>query len=429
MGAGLAIYRGLTWGLGLVLPATAGLGRAESAWRGALTGASEEGVQSAGSVWVHAASLGEVGAAGRWVDALIESGIRPPLLLTTRTRAGLLRARREMPGRVAARIAPLDLPQTVRSLLHAAAPARLDIVETEAWPNLILEARRAGVAVVFVSGTVSARTERRLRALGVAGNALFGDGVFALAQDAEAAARFRALGIPEGRVRVAGDLKADLPVIGQVPPESARGAVVFGSFRPGEENAVVAIAEALERGAPDPLGSRPILVVAPRHAEGVERARHALAAAGFAIVERAESDRAVPLSGWIAVAAARSGKRAALLCTHGELAGVYDHARAAVVGGTFARFGGHSPLEAAARGCPVLVGPHHEAIADPVHAIAREGGGAIAPDAASAAALAASWWNDGGFSARSAGARRAAASRAGAARRGLEALSEWRLAP
>jgi 3-deoxy-D-manno-octulosonic-acid transferase len=63
MGAGLAIYRGLTWGLGLVLPRTAGLGRPESAWRGALTGASEEGAMSAGSVWVHAASLGEVGAA------------------------------------------------------------------------------------------------------------------------------------------------------------------------------------------------------------------------------------------------------------------------------------------------------------------------------------------------------------------------------
>ncbi len=428
MGAGLAIYRGLTWSLGLVLPATAGLGRAEGAWRGALTGASEEGVLSAGSVWVHAASLGEVGAARRWVDALIESGIRPPLLLTTRTRAGLARARREMPGRVAARIAPLDLPQTVRGLLDAAAPARLDIVETEAWPNLILEARRAGVAVVFVSGTVSARTERRLRALGVAGDALFGDGVFALAQDAEAAGRFRALGIPEGRVRVAGDLKADLPATGPVPSESARVAVVFGSFRPGEEDAVVAIAEALDRGAPA-SGSRPILVVAPRHPEGVERARHSLAAAGFAIAERAESDREAPLSEWIARAASRPGKRAALLATHGELADAYDHARAAVVGGTFARFGGHSPLEAAARGCPVLVGPHHEAIADAVHAIAREGGGAIAPDAASAAALAASWWNDGGFPARSAGARRAAASRAGAARRGLEALVEWRLTP
>jgi 3-deoxy-D-manno-octulosonic-acid transferase len=337
-----------------------------------------------------------------------------------------------MSGRVAARIAPLDLPQTVRALLEAAAPTRLDIVETEAWPNLILEARRAGVAVVFVSGTVSARTERRLRALGVAGDALFGDGVFALVQDAEAQNRFRALGVPESRVRVTGDLKADLPELsaGPIPPEASRRAVVFGSYRPGEEDALLAIADALERrGVESEPGSRPILVVAPRHAEGAERARHALAHAGYALAERTESDRAMPLSEWIASAASRPGKRAALLATHGELLGVYDHARAAVVGGTFARFGGHSPLEAAARGCPILVGPHHETIADAVHAIAREGGGAIAPDAASAAALAAAWWSDGGFSARSAGARRAAASRAGAAKRGLEALVEWRLTP
>lgn len=432
MGAGLALYRGLTWSLGWVLPRWAWLGPAGGAWRGALTGASEEGVVSAGSVWVHAASLGEVGAARRWVEALVASGVRPPLLLTTRTRTGLARARREMPREVAARIAPADLPQTVRSLLASACPARLDIVETEVWPNLILEARRAGLAVVFVSGTVSARTERRLRALGIAGEALFGGGVFALAQDAEAAARFRSLGLPEARVRVTGDLKADLPLAASVPPAETRPAIVFGSFRPGEEGAAMAIAAALE-GSVDASGARSLLVLAPRHVEGARsgaaRARSAFAAAGYATADRTEAGRAETLGAWIERVAALPGKRVALLLTHGELADAYDHARAAVVGGTFAPFGGHTPLEAAARGCPVLVGPRHEAIAGVVGSIAREGGAAIAPDAASAAALAAGWWRDGGFAARSAGARRAAAAGAGAARRGLDALAAWGLAP
>lgn len=427
MGAGLAVYRGFTWGLGLLLPAAAGLGRAGGAWRGALTGASAEGEASAGSVWVHAASMGEVGAARRWVDALVASGVRPPLLLTTRTRTGLERARREMPEAVAARIAPLDLPQTVRGLLATACPARLDIVETEAWPNLILEARRAGVAVVFVSGTVSARTERRLRALRVAGPALFGTGVFALAQDDEAAARFRSLGIPEGRVRVAGDLKADFAPPDSIPGEAARDAVVFGSFRPGEEPAALAIAGALRRTG---TGARPLLVLAPRHAEGAARAHRAFADAGYALSARGEKERAAePVAAWIARATAHSGDRVAILATHGELAEVYDRARVAIVGGTFAPFGGHTPLEAASRGCPVIAGPFHDAIARLMGAIAREGGGAIAPDAATAGATAAGWWGDGGFAARSAAALRASAALGGAARRGLEALAAWRLVP
>jgi len=438
MGAGLAVYRGLTWGLGLVLPAAAGLGRADGAWRGALTGASAEGAASAGSIWVHAASMGEVGAARRWVDALVDRGVRPPLLLTTRTRTGLERARREMSGRVAARIAPLDLPQTVRALLESACPSRLDVVETEVWPNLILEARRARVAVAFVSGTVTARTERRLRALGVAGPALLGSGVFALAQDDEAAARFRALGIPDARVRVMGDLKADFPSPATVPAEGERAAVVFGSFRPGEEATALAIAEALRgigaeegnRAGADPGSGRPLLVVAPRHEGGAARARRLFAGAGYAVFERGEAERAVEtLPAWLSRSAGGAGTRVAVLSTHGELPEAYDHARLAVVGGTFAPFGGHTPLEAASRGCPVIAGPHHDAVARPLGAIAREGGAAIAPDAASAAAIAASWWRDGGFAARSGAALRAAGSLGGAARRGLEALEAWRLVP
>jgi 3-deoxy-D-manno-octulosonic-acid transferase len=439
MGLGLSIYRGVTWSLGVVLPAAAGLGREGGVWRGALTGAGEEGTRAAGGIWVHAASMGEVGAARRWVDALIDSGARPPLLLTTRTRSGLARARRELAGRVEARIAPFDLPQITRALLDAACPSRLDIVETEAWPNLILEARRAGVAVVFVSGAVSERTARRLRALGVAGRALFGEGVFALAQDEGAAARFRALGIPLERVRVAGDLKADGPVVAPRAGEASRAAIVFGSFRPGEEEAALAIAEALERagsgaGSPSPAGSaaaptRPLLLVAPRHLPRAAAASRRFRAAGYEVIERGERERGEELGIWIAAAAARPGRRIALLATHGELASAYDHARAAVVGGTFAPFGGHSPLEAAARGCPVIAGPHHAGIAGAVELLAREGGGALVPDPESAARTAAAWWIDGGFAARSAGALRAAAGAAGAARRGLEALAEWNLLP
>ena len=412
MGLGLAVYRGATWSLGLLLPAAAGLAGAGSRWRGALVGASDEAAKAAGSVWVHAASMGEVGAARRWIDALIGSGVRPPILLTTRTRSGLARARREMAGRVEARLAPLDLPQPTRALLDAACPARLDIVETEAWPNLILETRRAGVAVVFVSGTVSERTARRLRALGVAGRALFGDGVFALAQDEEAAGRFRSLGIPAERVRVTGDLKADVPV-GASGGDASRNAVVFGSIRPGEEAAALAIAAALDAPAPATGAPRPLLILAPRHLARAEEARRALRGAGYDVIERTEERRAEPLGAWIDAAATRPDKRVALLATHGELADAYDHARAAVVGGTFAPFGGHSPLEAAARGCPVIVGPHHGAIAAPAGLLAREGGGAIVDDAASAGATVSAWWGDGGFPGRSSGALRAASARSG----------------
>ena len=425
MAVGAALYRVLTGAAGLIAPAAGLLGPPGGAWRGSLTGASEEAQRAAGSIWIHAASMGEVGAARNWARALVAAGIRPPLLVTTRTRTGLERARREIADIAASRFAPADLPQLLRAFLAQAAPFRIDVIETEIWPNLLEEAGRAGVGVVFVGGTVSARSVGRLRLFGIAGERYFGRLVHALPRTEEDAERFHLLGIPAERIQVVGDLKADEPVATAGPPSRRRRIVVFGSLRPGEEEAARAVADALAS-----VSDRPLLVVAPRHEEGRSSARRALAAAGYAIAERGEGDRSgAALAAWIDAAAAREGKRVALLGTRGELADAYGLAEAAIVGGTFAPFGGHNVLEAAARGCPVLVGPHHESIGAAVKMLADEGAAAVAREEAEAGALAAAWMRDGRFGERSAAAARAASRAGGAARRALDALAAWGLAP
>ena len=424
----VALYRVLTGAAGLAAPAIARLGRKGGAWRESLTGASEETSRAAGSVWIHAASMGEVGAARNWARALVESGVRPPLLVTTRTTAGLARARRDLSDVAASRFAPADLPQLLRAFLDHAAPFRIDVIETEIWPNLLDEAGRAGLAVVFVSGTVSARTAGRLRALGVSGERYFGRLVHALPRSEADADRFRLLGISSDRIRVVGDLKADDAGAEAAPAVSRharRRVVVFGSLRPGEEAAARAVAEALAA-----LPDRPVLVIAPRHEEGLLSAKRALAEAGFSISERAEGDRTgSPIAQWMDALAARGGTRAGLLATKGELPDVYARAEIAIIGGTFAPFGGHNALEAAARGCPVIVGPHHGEIAASVGTLLEEGGGAIARNEAEAAALAAAWMADSKFAERSTAALRGAAGAGGAARRAIAALTAWGLSP
>ena len=422
----VSLYRLLTSSLGLAAPALALLGRKGGAWRGAFTGQSEEASRAAGSIWIHAASLGEIGVARNWARALVASGVRPPLLVTTRTRTGLERARREMPDIAASRFAPADLPRLLRAVLDQVVPFRIDIIETEIWPNLLVESRRVGVAVVFVSATVSDRTVRRLRALGVAGEAYFGGLVHALPRSEEDAERFRLLGISAERIRVVGDLKAEEPVSNVAMPRPRnRSVVVFGSLRPGEEGVARAAADAL-----DALPGRPLLIVAPRHEEGRGAARRALAGGGFSISERDEDERkATPLADWMTATAERAGKRAGLLATKGELPDAYALAKLAIIGGTFAPFGGHNALEAAARGCPVIVGPHHGEIAASVIALAHEGAAAIARDGAEAATLAVAWAVDGNAEERSAAAARVAARAGGAARRALDTLQAWGLAP
>ena len=444
MSAGLTIYRAVTQGVGALLgPLPPAPGAAP--WRAGRTGAGEETARAAGSVWIHAASLGEVGAARTWARALAARRYRPPFLLTTRTAAGLARARADLDSLVAARIAPHDLPQIVDAVLDDACPWRLDIIETEIWPNLIVESRRRGVAVALVGASVSERTTSRLTAFGIAGASLLGAGVYALPQSDAHARRFARLGVPDARIRVIGDLKAEAPVSQGTRPFGSRPALVFGSLRPGEERVARLAADALERhrtraGAARPSErrdddaftgrSRAVLIVAPRHAAGETLAKAALAQAGYEVDVRDERTRGdATLEAWIGGLARRKGPRAGLLATRGELAMAYEHAWGAIVGGTFSEHGGHNVWEAAARGCPVLVGPHHDEVAVAVEAVRAEGGGIAAADERHAIVAVEGWLLDGDLEHRGLASIRAAARAAGAAERGLDTLESWGLAP
>jgi len=416
---GLACYRGAATLAGAASPLLRRFGARGSAWREAFSGATADVERAAGSVWVHAASLGEVVAARTWVRALLTAGQRPPLLLTTRTARGLKRARAELGEDVVARIAPLDVPQLLRSFLRAAAPWRLDVIETEIWPHLIQESRARGVAVVFASATISDRTKTRLRRWGIAGPKLFGEGVWVLAQSERHADRFHSLGVPTERIAVTGDLKAEPPVPSASEEPSTRPAVVFGSLRPGEEAPVPALARAIE-------GVGRVLVVAPRHEEGRSRVLGALQREGIPVSARSERG-SVPVAGWI-----RSLKpgTVGILSTQGELPEAYASAAIAIVGGTLAPYGGHNALEPAARGCPVVVGPHTEAIEESLAILEREGALARASGGPEIVAMVIALLGDPArLRAMGEGARASALSASGASRRSLEALDRFGLAP
>ncbi|HEU4726121.1 MAG TPA: glycosyltransferase N-terminal domain-containing protein, partial [Candidatus Eisenbacteria bacterium] len=396
MSAALSIYRAVTLVVGAVAtPIGRALAPRASAWR-ARFGATAGAEAAAGGPWVHAASLGEAGAALAWVRALVASGYRPPMLVTARTAAGLARLRTEGGAQVVASSAPIDFPQAVRGVLRDAAPIRLDLIETELWPNLLLEAHASGLPVVAVSATVSARTAARLRAAGLGGPALFGP-LHVLAQSERHAERFLALGVSPERCRVVGDLKAEgSPASGAAaaePDAAARRLLVFASLRPGEEEVAVALARALAARR-DAASWR--WIVAPRHDRGASLLRDAFRSAGLATEWRDESSRAAsPVVDW-ATRPLRDGAAPSVgvLTTRGELSELLPHARAAVVGGTFAPWGGHNVLEPAARGCPVIVGPHHEEVEAGVALLVAHGGGVIVKDGVGAAATLSSWLDE-----------------------------------
>jgi 3-deoxy-D-manno-octulosonic-acid transferase len=307
------------------------------------------------AVWVHAVSVGEVLAARPLVRGLRQRLHGHRIVLSTTTVTGQALARRTVSEADAVFYAPFDWVRSVRPVLAAVRPALLVLVETELWPNLIRQARRAGARVAVANGRISPRSFRRYRLVrGLLRHVLGEVDLFLMQADAHAE-RIRALGAPAPRVRVTGNLKYDAlpapdprgpgPLAGLLPNGKDGGALwVAGSTVPGEEEHVLSALREVRARMPEVR-----LVLAPRHPERFAEMPALVRKAGFLATRRTSlGDRP-----W-------SEGEVLVLDTMGELARVYAAATVVFVGGSLEPAGGHNVLEPAVAGKAVVVGPHME---------------------------------------------------------------------
>ena len=375
--------------------------------------------------WVHAASLGEAGAAAPLARALLALEPRARLWLTAQTRTG--RARLSELG-LPVSLAPIDSPQAVASFFAGVAPHLVLIVETELWPHWLLRARRSDVPVVIVSARLRERSVRSYSLLGRGLSSLVAGLSGVLCQGDEDARRWRALGAPAERTEVVGNLKNDaLPrrapsvrgaraALGLAPD---RPLLVLGSLRPGE-------ARLLARAWLDlPFGLRaPWQVVAvPRHPRASGELAAEARAAGQPVALRERAGR----NGWCA----DDGKGAWRWDDRtGVLSGYYATADVAFVGGSLMPYGGHNPLEPAAAGAAVVIGPHHPTQADAVRALEQRRAVRVAAPGTELQSALATLLGDAAERERQAGAAlQVAEEMRGAARRAVGRLAAWKLWP
>ena len=119
-------------------------------------------------VWLHAASVGEALAVLPLLEALLAA--RPTLqaLITTGTVTSARLMAERLPARARHQFVPLDRPAAWRAFLDHWRPQLALLVESELWPNLILESRRRGVPLALINaphvGALAAALAARCRA-------------------------------------------------------------------------------------------------------------------------------------------------------------------------------------------------------------------------------------------------------------------------
>ncbi|MFM9916893.1 MAG: 3-deoxy-D-manno-octulosonic acid transferase [Rhizobacter sp.] len=318
---------------------------------------------SSGWVWVHAVSLGETRAASALVAALRELRPGMRLLLTHGTSTGRAAgAALLLPGDRQAWL-PFDTPGAVARFLVHFQPTIGVLMETEIWPNLLHAAQRRGIPVVLANARLSERSARKAKRFESLFRPVAGSVPLVLAQTQDDAERLRAAGAPH--VEVSGNLKfdmtpdADQRALGAAWKSACgRRIVLAASTREGEEAPLLAAWKRL----PAP---RPLLLIVPRHPQRFDEVAALVQDSGLSCWRRSRWADAPP--------AQAEAADVWLGDSLGEMAVYFSCAQVALLGGSFEPLGGQNLIEAAACGCPVLMGPHTFNFAEAAELAQREG--------------------------------------------------------
>lgn len=322
----------------------------------------EKPVLCAGFVWVHAVSLGETRASAVLIEALrvVWPGMR--LLMTHSTATGLAQGRALLRQGDEQAWLPWDTPEATQRFLRHFQPRLGILMETEVWPCLVESCVQASVPLVLANARMSDKSLRSaLRWSWLSGPA-YGRLSVVLAQTDVEAGRLKQLGTAvQG---VLGNLKYDVRAqpdalakaggwrSGWLHRGRQRPVVMLASFREGEEalwlNRLCSDTKRLRRF--EAMGVLWLLV--PRHPQRFDSVCEKLQAKGVSVFRRSAwlTSDALPLLG--------SDTQVLFGDSVGEMPVYFQCADLALLGGSFMSFGGQNLIEAAAFGCPVVMGPH-----------------------------------------------------------------------
>jgi 3-deoxy-D-manno-octulosonic-acid transferase len=357
-----ALYRGLLmplyWLLMLVhrlLPATRGT-------LGPRLGLDLPQIEGGPVVWFHASSMGETSTIAPVVNEIAGRCKRCRLVVTTMTLAGQRRAR-EILDSTEHLLLPFDFHPAVRRMIAALKPAMLVIGETEIWPNLIVEASRAGVALAVVNGRISKKSYPRYKMIRPLTRFVLPRLDLLMMRTHMDARRAVKLGAREDRAFPVGNVKYDnlpepLPdkartsMRSELGLRSGRLVITLGSARDGETAIVLAAIRAAG------IIPEPLVIIAPRHMNLLPQVEEACRREGLecltvregGVVSEAELDRTQVL----------------IFAQMGRMLQIYSISDIAIVGGTYKNFGGHNPLEPASQSAVTIVGPHIQNIRDDI---------------------------------------------------------------
>lgn len=306
-------------------------------------------------IWLFALSVGEVGSAVPVMRKIRQRNPNIRVVVSVTTEAGYEAAQREFDFAEAVFFNPMDLWPFPQLACSRIGPDLFVLTETGFWPGQLSTLTGRQVKVLLFQGRISNRSFEQYRKIKFFFAPILDRFEWLCMQSQDGVEKVRSLGVASEKIILIGNTKFDsLRTLEEIERCSIRkslslaeGIPVFiaGSTHEEEEEVLVNAFLRLKVHFP-----KVVLILAPRRLERLPALELYFKSQGVEYVKRSE------------IAGGRGrGSSLILLDTMGELSRLYSIADAAFIGKSlFFPGGGHSLLEPAAQGVPVLHGPYIE---------------------------------------------------------------------
>lgn len=300
-------------------------------------------------VWFHAASVGESVSIIPLIQQMKEKYSSLNFLITTGTVTSSKILESRLPKNVIHQYVPIDRTVCVDRFLNNWKPKLAFFVESELWPNLIIQTHKTGCTLIQINARISAHSFTKWKKYPDIIKSMLECFSISIAQSEVDKERLSALGAK--KTICLGNLKFAAPTLPADPSETGKVLSMLGSrniwlaasTHEGEEEFIIRAHKILKAKYPDLL-----TIIAPRHAvRGAEIAQF-LKSEKLQFVQRSKNEIITPQA------------EIYLADTMGELGIFYRLANIVFMGGSLVEHGGQNPLEAARLECAILTGTHFQ---------------------------------------------------------------------
>ena len=305
-------------------------------------------------IWIHGVSLGEVKLAYTIYKNLKSYFPSSKFLLTTITSVGERFLQKHIEKEDYLAYLPLDFSFLMRYIFSRLDIKGVLILETEIWPNFIIEAKKHSAVLGLINARISRKAYPRYRLIKYFLARILRLFDFVCLSGNVARRRFESLGLKSENNYYPGPLKFDVPLPSKQKDtriEKLRGyltegkyiLLIAGSTHPGEDIKVFNVYQKIKHKYPQVK-----LLIAPRHINKIAPFVRCLRYSGYTPEYFSQGFSFA------------KGSSIFIIDETGYLASLYELADIVFVGGTLIPWGGHNIIEPALFQKAIIIGPYYD---------------------------------------------------------------------